>query len=240
MVPTFRIRHAHRGLAVVFGVQLLFWTLSGIYFAWTNIAEIRGEDLLVQPEPVTVDGDWMAPTTIIKEGQIQSLSVINLFGQPFYRIQPVEGDPLLASAMTGEIRGELTRDEAVALARDSFLPDAEVAEVVYLNGAEVGRHHEYRGRPVPVWQIEFDHGSGTRVYVSAREALVETHRNSSWRIFDFLWMMHTMDYLGRDNINNPVLRIFSVLALSVIVSGFVLWAVTNPRFRRRPQKKGDS
>ena len=53
-------------------------------------------------------------------------------------------------------------------------------------------------------------------------------------------MLHTMDYLGRDNINNPVLRIASVLGLSIIASGFYLWWVTRRRGRRKTQLEGDS
>ena len=45
-------------------------------------------------------------------------------------------------------------------------------------------------------------------------------------------MLHTMDYLGRDDINNPVLRVASLLALVTVLSGFVLWAVTRSRRSR--------
>jgi hypothetical protein len=39
------IRKAHRYLGVSLGIQFLFWTLGGLYFSWTNIDEIRGENL---------------------------------------------------------------------------------------------------------------------------------------------------------------------------------------------------
>lgn len=232
MIPVFRVRHTHRGLSVVLGVQLLFWILSGIYFAWTNIHSIRGEDLGAEPTPIAVTGDWISPTQVYPLGNIKTLTVISLGGMPYYRIQPAEGELILANAITGDRRGELSQEEAIALARQSLIPEAEVVGVAYLTSAEVGPHHEYREHPLPVWQVEFDHPSHLRVYVSARAASVETFRNRSWRIFDFLWMMHTMDYLGRDNINNPLLRVFSLLALSVVVSGFALWAMTQRRSGR--------
>jgi hypothetical protein len=53
-------------------------------------------------------------------------------------------------------------------------------------------------------------------------------RNSKWRIFDFLWMLHTMDYAGRDNFNNTLLRAFSILGLTTIGSGFLLFVITTP------------
>ena len=41
-----KIRKAHRYLGLFLGIQLLFWTISGLYFSWTIINEIRGEHLL--------------------------------------------------------------------------------------------------------------------------------------------------------------------------------------------------
>ena len=39
------VRKSHRYLAVIFGIQFLFWTLGGFYFSWTSIKRVRGEDL---------------------------------------------------------------------------------------------------------------------------------------------------------------------------------------------------
>ena len=37
-------------------------------------------------------------------------------------------------------------------------------------------------------------------------------RSDSWRAWDLLWALHIMDYQDRDNINNLLLKIFSILA----------------------------
>ena len=50
-------------------------------------------------------------------------------------------------------------------------------------------------------------------------------RSDSWRIWDFLWSLHIMDYRERDNINNILLQILSVLALVTSVSGITLFFV---------------
>ena len=36
-----KIRKAHRYLGIFLGIQFIFWTLSGLYFSWTDINEIR-------------------------------------------------------------------------------------------------------------------------------------------------------------------------------------------------------
>lgn len=41
-----RIRKVHRYLGVFLGIQFLFWTISGLYFSWTDIDEIHGDHLM--------------------------------------------------------------------------------------------------------------------------------------------------------------------------------------------------
>ena len=46
------IRKSHRYLGLFLGIQFLFWTIGGLYFSWTNIKNIRGED--IRKEPTTI------------------------------------------------------------------------------------------------------------------------------------------------------------------------------------------
>ena len=244
VIPVFRLRRFHRILATIVGVQILFWTLSGIYFAWTDLDEIHGDHLRAEPTPLVLESDWVSPSEIEWPGapppsdrQIRSLDLVSILDIPHYRVRTVTGDEdpvtFLVNARSGELRPPISEDDAVAMARASFLPETELLRVQRLTAEDVGPHHEYRGRPLPAWQIEFDHPSRTHIYVAAAEGTVSTHRNRPWRIFDFLWMLHTMDYLGRDNINNPVLRILSIFGLVVALSGYVLWFRTRQRQRSR-------
>lgn len=154
----------------------------------------------------------------------------------------------LADALTGELRAPLGRDEAVRAAQAEFAHRAPVLSVEYLTEGDVGgRHHEYREQSLPAWAVSFDHPSGATAYVAAEQGTVVRIRNGTWRTFDFLWMLHTMDYRGRDDFNNIVLRAFSVLGLVSVLSGFALLAMTSRpvrnRFRRernRPQARGGS
>ena len=48
-----KIRKTHRYLGLFLGIQFLFWTISGLYFSWTNIDEIHGDqfkNLKYQPK----------------------------------------------------------------------------------------------------------------------------------------------------------------------------------------------
>jgi uncharacterized iron-regulated membrane protein len=71
------------------------------------------------------------------------------------------------------------------------------------------------------------------VYVASELGTVQKFRNKPWRIFDFLWMLHTMDYEGRDNFGNLLLRAFSIFGLITVLSGFVLFFVSSRLFRKK-------
>lgn len=230
------VRRLHRRLAIVLGVQLALWTASGIYFAWTDIDAIRGDALRTEPPVIQWSSEWIAPAEIDFRSAgrdvpetLAAMDVVDVLGVAHYRLRGVGGEVVLADARTGRIRGPLVEEEAVALARASFAPDAPVAAVRRITTADVDAHHEYREQPLPAWRVDFDHPTGTRVYVAAHEGVVVRHRNARWRIFDFLWMLHTMDYVSRDDFNNPVLRVVALAALVAILSGVVLWVRTRPR-----------
>ena len=58
-------------------------------------------------------------------------------------------------------------------------------------------------------------------------------RTTRWRVFDFLWMLHIMDFQSRDDFNHPLLQIAAFLGLVVALGGVALWVVTTSVFRRR-------
>ena len=47
-----RVRRWHRGIALITSVQLLLWTVSGVYFAFVDIEFVRGNQFKTVPEPV--------------------------------------------------------------------------------------------------------------------------------------------------------------------------------------------
>lgn len=234
-----KIRKVHRFLGVTLGIQFLFWTLGGLYFSWSDMDEIHGDHQKAHVHPLGVDLDLANPQAIIEKIKAKDsinfvfdLKLIQIFGEPFYQItysklHDRDKEIQLANAQTGELRNALTENEAVDIAKNSFSKEAELSKVEYLT--TTNDHHEYREQPLPAYAVTFGHSSGTTVYVAAELGTVQKFRNNKWRVFDFLWMMHTMDYQSRDNISNWLLRAFSVFGLLSILSGFILFFVSRKR-----------
>ena len=246
---TYRARRVHRYLGLVIGLQFLLWTLGGLYFSWTRLDAVHGDHLLRPPALLAGDVGLASPaialTALRGREAVDSLvgvELVTVLGRPVYRLRylaRVDGRAATATrtqlvdAVTGELRPPVGQGEAVAIARAALAGTAGVRAVEYLTAENVGRHHEYRGQPLPAWAVSFDHPERATAYVPAEVGRVLRVRNDRWRTFDFLWMLHTMDFRGRDDINNAVLRAFSILGLVTVLSGFTLFALTSPVARRR-------
>ena len=91
---------------------------------------------------------------------------------------------------------------------------------------------EYRGRELPLYQVlslNKDQKS-INVYVNPYSGKIVAIRSLQWKIWDLMWGFHIMDWQTRDNINNFLLKVFSILALISSVSGVLLFF----RFRINP------
>lgn len=223
------IRKTHRYLGLFLGIQFLFWTISGIYFSWTDIDEIHGDQFLKAEIPVASFEGLLSPSQCSTEA-IRTLGFRQLGDEPYYFIN----EEYLVHAQTGKRLTELTEAHALRVASRFMAADLQVEGVKKLTAT--GKHHEYRGRPLPAYVIQYRHPEKLTAYVSATDGSFERVRYRSWRWFDFLWMTHTMDYEGRDNFNTTLLRVFSLLGLITVLSGFVLWSVSSPSLKRVGKK----
>ena len=218
-----KIRKAHRYLGIFLGIQFLFWTISGLYFSWTNLDEIHGDHYKnLEYEPLSFE-NLISPSLIKIKESINSLEIRDINKKPYYFINK----KWLYSARTGVRKNELTKDEALYIA-DKYMKKGLVVKSIE-KITKVGKHHEYRKKLLPAYVISYKSDNGLKAYVSILDAKFQSVRHRSWRWFDFLWMTHTMDYEGRDNFNTITLRAFSLLGLITVLSGFTLAFVTTPK-----------
>ncbi|MBX0333187.1 PepSY domain-containing protein [Pontibacter sp. HSC-14F20] len=248
-----RIRKTHRYLGLITGIQFVMWTIGGIYFSFSDLDEIHGDHQRKSVSMTLGSGEELvSPAEVMAQlpgtSSITSLKLIDILGTPHYQIayhtandqtsygtghEQVPARMQLAVAATGELRPALNEQESTELARQSFVDSVAVAKVEYITQENMNGHHEYRGSALPAWAITMEHPTQTTVYVAAEQGVVTKFRNNKWRIFDFLWMLHTMDYQGRDNFGNLLLRVFSIAGIVTIFSGFALYFVSSGARRNK-------
>ena len=220
-----KIRKAHRYLGLFLGIQFLLWTISGLYFSWTNIDEIRGEHLINKNVKLKDFSELISPSKL-NESNIKSIELRNISGVPYSWINNAN----LYNAYTGNLKQSITKKEAVDIAKQSLVKGLEIKSINYIS--TVDKHHEYRSKLLPAYVISFKDSRNIKAYVSSLDGKFQTVRHRNWRWFDFLWMAHTMDYESRDNFNNTLIRIFSLLGLITVLSGFTLWVTSSPTIRK--------
>ena len=220
-----KVRKIHRYLGLFIGIQFLMWTISGLYFSWTDIDEIHGDQFIKEHPDQSEFGNLIAPNGH-GNVKIKSLEMRNIGGSPYYWIN----GEVLMDAQTGEIKKGIDEQQALAVASQYMLPELKVKDVERLT--QTGGQHEYRGRPLAAYVITYETDENLKAYVSETDGSFQRVRHRSWRWFDFLWMTHTMDYEGRDDFNTMVLRIFSLMGLITVLSGFLLWYVSSPTIRK--------
>ncbi|HNP68564.1 MAG TPA: PepSY domain-containing protein [Aequorivita sp.] len=226
-----KIRKTHRYLGLFIGIQFLMWTISGLYFSWTDIDEIHGDHFKKDvPEQATFK-NLIGLSELENELNVKSLELLEIDDKPYYWIN----EEHLYNAVSGAKKKGITKQEAIKVAERYMLSDLEFDKIQRIES--VGNHHEYRGRPLPAYEISYKTDENLKAYVAIENGAFQTVRHRDWRWFDFLWMTHTMDYEGRDNFNTIVLRAFSLLGLITVLSGFLLWYTSSPTIRKIIKKK---
>ena len=198
MEKRFSIRKIHRYLSIFIAVQLLLWTISGIYFAFNKIEMVRGEQYRL---PLEIE------YRIFKRLG-QEIIETNDNGAKTYSTHPENSAVNILSA-----------EEAMTIAKETT--SLNPVSVSLIEKAERGV--EYRGRRLPIYKVSTDTDDGINIYVDSMTGDIAAIRSDSWRAWDLLWALHIMDYQDRDNINNLLLKIFSVLALISSITGIILF-----------------
>jgi uncharacterized iron-regulated membrane protein len=226
-----KIRKIHRYLGIFLGIQFLFWTISGLYFSWTDIDEIHGDQYKKIPPEAHTFTHLVSPDSLENYPEIKSLTLKEINNTPYYWVN----NKYLYNAHTGKIKKAINKTEALSVAQRYIKDNLKIKDVDLITS--VDNHHEYRSGALPAYVISYYTGDKLKAYISVNDGSFRTVRHQSWRWFDFLWMTHTMDYQGRDNFNTFVLRAFSLLGLITVLSGFVLWFVSSPRIRKIKKNK---
>jgi hypothetical protein len=209
----------HKWAALIIGLQVLAWVAGGLVMSAIPIERVRGEhNIAERNEPLDLTG-VRAPSEIAALAGLapESAELRAWLGRTVYEFSRNEGAPVLVDAVTGETLSPIEEETAIAVARADYAGEPEIAAVTFF--AEPTWESR---RDMPTWRVDFDDGEGTRLYVSTATGEVVARRNDAWRIFDFFWMLHIMDYSERTDFNHPLLILASLFALGMSLFGFIL------------------
>jgi hypothetical protein len=81
---------------------------------------------------------------------------------------------------------------------------------------------------LPAWRVAFADPDKTSVFVAANTGQIAAVRTANWRLFDFFWGLHIMDWTERDNFNTWWLLALAVGGLVMGLAGTVLLVMRWP------------
>jgi hypothetical protein len=220
----------HKWLALIIGVQIFIWIATGLFFTVVPIEQVRSEHRIREMAPATLSAaDLSAVPGALAGAQTPiRLTVENRPEGARIVADYADGSAALFDARTGARLSPLDAESALAVARTRINVDAPVASSELVTEASP----EYRGA-LPAWRIAFDEPSKLAVYVGANTGQVTARRSELWRVYDFLWALHIMDYREHENFNHTPIIIVSVLAFLSTIAGIALIPY---RFRWRRKK----
>lgn len=235
-------RKIHRWLGLLMALQIVAWMASGLWFSIIPIEEIRGEHLTRAAEPLELTRLEQLAAPVMVQGaldqhfgeswKLSNVELRRLDGQLYWRVSGNLGqEPFtrLVAADEGRVAPMLTAAAAESRARDWLVAPAELQAVEWVESVAPGG--EIRGRELPVWKVSFSQPESLNLYLDPWTGEILARRTARWRVFDFFWMLHIMDFDTRDDFNNPLLQIAAALGLVIALSGILLWAVTTRLFR---------
>ena len=86
-------------------------------------------------------------------------------------------------------------------------------------------------RPIATWRVSFE--DGTNFYVDAGSGQIVARRTAWWRFYDLMWGLHIMDLETREDMHNPLVLGFGLLAAVTSILAIVMLPLTIRRRRKR-------
>ena len=224
------VRKTHKWLGLFIGLQVVIWSLSGLYMTVVHIDTIHG-DHLVRPAPAkTANATALKdPLATVAANRAQGVRLVWVRDRPAYALRTERGEKLV-DAVSGTPLKVLSEGEIRAIAKSTYTGTDAIASAALITQIPA----EIRGRKPPLWRVEFAQWNKPTLYFSPTTGELVSRRHELWRIFDFVWMLHIMDYDERENVNNTLLRVFTWGAVLMASSG--IWLLFYSFHRKKRQK----
>lgn len=222
----------HKWLALIIGAQLLIWFSSGVIMSFLPIEQVRGEHLVDRESVVAVPaGIALAPPQriIAQAGApVEALTWHMFDGRAVAEVTTAKGVRLFDAA-TGTALPPVDAKIATRIAEAAWKSADKPKSTASLVTQE---SPEYRAA-LPAWRIAFADSDHTSVFVARDTGRITAVRTGTWRLYDFFWSLHIMDWKNHENFNTWWLLAFAIGGLVLGVAGTILLVMRWPLRRKK-------
>lgn len=222
-------RKTHKWFGLFIGLQVVVWSLSGLYMTVIHIDTIHGDHLVREAINPGIDAKTLQnPLALAAKEKVTGIRLVWVDERPIYVTEGPSGERAF-SAFSAALLEPPDESTIMALASSHYTGPEPIVSAELITDVP----GEIRGRTPPLWRVEFDHWNRPTFYLSAVTGELLSRRHELWRVFDFVWMLHIMDYDERENVNNPLLRIFTWGAVVMALSGIWLLFYAFPKRKKK-------
>lgn len=199
------------------------------------IETVRSEHLVSrEPEKLISSQELVSPDVLVAKAPDNTVALRyrNLLGKPVAELTNSQGQTRLFDATTGARRGAVTPNEARLIASRAWINgNPDIANVKKVSRGST----EYRGA-LPAWRV--DTVEDVSVYIPLATGEITAVRSTTWRVYDFFWGLHIMDWKNHENFNSWWLVVFALGGLTMALSGLILLIKRWPiRMKRKNRNK---
>lgn len=217
----------HKWIALIIGIQILLWILGGFIFSVLDIEKVRGEhkvaEWTVQPFDPAKIISLEAATEKAGIATIKEANLGTMLGRPVWRVSVAGSDHsehdhiMTLDGRTGRVLSPINEALATQIAKADYIGSGEFQTITLVDDPPTEYPH-----PGAAWVASFDDKDKTTLYINPDSAEVKSRRSQTWRVFDFFWKLHVMDYDDGESFNHPLLVTAAAIAMFVAISGLIL------------------
>lgn len=231
----------HKWLALILTVPIFFWFVSGLFFAAAPIEKVRSEHMQAEVRPLPMGlagaGEGLIRISRAHSDFGEKIELRTMLGRPVALVSSGDSRPRLYDLTSGRRLSPIPASLAAEIAERDHAGEQRSVRVEQVTQKST----EYKGT-LPAWRVDFDDGANRSLYVAADTGAVAARRSTLWRVFDFLWAFHILDFKNHEDFNTPLLIVTTALGLVVIITGIIMFPArlgwTAWRKRRRRVREG--
>lgn len=229
-------RKYHKWLMLFIGLQFVVWSVSGTYMVLMDIDYIHGDSLVAEQKQTIAPEQvgYSFKQLLAEYPQASKIKLGLMLKQVVYRFS-LNKELVTISAKDGQQLSPINERLATEIAKQNYTNKA--AEITSVSLITENPPRELSARHLPVWRVDFDDFASPSFYIGASSAQLVTKRHSFWRIFDWMFAFHVMDYID-ESPDNKLLLIVSLLAFLASIFGLVLtYYRLAPAQKKRSKRK---
>jgi len=197
---------------LLIGSQFVIWSVTGAYMVFFDIDYIHGDSLVINHQSkIKAAHLTYSSQTLFQQYPAAKNVSVGMLLNREVYRFSVAEMQMMVDASNGQLLSPLAQEQALAVAKFYYSGDGKVID------------------------------SAPALYISASSGEIVTKRHEFWRLFDWMFRLHIMDYGDDADASNWLLFIIASLAVFAAFSGLVLTyfkvikPITKQKFK--PRKK---